>query len=321
MEKFNWSFTPTPLHRLERFSKMLNVDLWMKRDDLTGDMATGGNKLRKLEYILAHAFEAGATVLLTTGGPQSNHARATAAIAARAGLRCVLILAGIDPGHRRANLFINELVGAEIRFSGARTAREMEDALESAARELEAAGEVPYVIPIGGSNGIGTQGYVDALKELSGEPFDWMVVTAGSGGTFAGIYAGLARFGIQCSSGHRTQLLGISPWLTRAEIRERVVQCLQEWDPTEPWHEHRFLLDDQYIGGGYGRMTEGAAEAIQSLAQCEGILLDHVYTGKAMAGLIDYVRKGEILPGQRVLFWHTGGAPGLFAIQDRWPLR
>jgi D-cysteine desulfhydrase family pyridoxal phosphate-dependent enzyme len=309
-KKLNLSFAPTPLHQLERLSERLGIELWMKRDDLTGCIATGGNKIRKLEYILADALEKGADTVLTTGGPQSNHAKATAALAVKVGLRPVLVLAGNDPGKRQANLFIDQLVGADIRFSGARTAEKMEAALETTFSELVHEGRKPYLIPIGGSNGLGTLGYIDAYQEIEGNQFDWIVVTAGSGGTFAGIY--MANKG----SVHPAKLLGISPWLPQSEISERVKQCIMELQPD--WHQEEFLIDDSYIGRGYGKITPEAEQAINLLAREEAILLDHVYTGKAMAGLLDYIKKGRITSRDKILFWHTGGAPGLLALQDKW---
>jgi D-cysteine desulfhydrase family pyridoxal phosphate-dependent enzyme len=309
-KKLNLSFTPTPLHQLERLSERLGIELWMKRDDLTGCIATGGNKIRKLEYILADALEKGADTVFTTGGPQSNHAKATAALAVKVGLQPVLVLAGNDPGKRQANLFIDQLVGADIRFSGARTAKQMEVALENTFSELVQEGRKPYLIPIGGSNGLGTLGYIDAYREIEGNKFDWIVVTAGSGGTFAGIYLANKE------SAYPAKLLGISPWLPQAEISERVRQCIMELQPD--FHQKEFLIDDSYIGRGYGKITPEAEQAINLLAREEAILLDHVYTGKAMAGLLDYITKGRITSQDKVLFWHTGGAPGLLALQDKW---
>jgi D-cysteine desulfhydrase family pyridoxal phosphate-dependent enzyme len=309
VKKLALSFVPTPLHIAERLSEEAGVEIWLKRDDLTGCVATGGNKIRKLEYILADALEKGADTVLTTGGPQSNHAKATAALAVKVGLKPVLVLAGNDPKSRRANLFIDTLVGADIRFSGARTAVEMESALDQVYQQLLQEGKKPYLIPIGGSNGLGTLGYIDAYKEIEGEPFDWIVVTAGSGGTFAGIYLGNKE------SNRPAKLLGISPWLNKHDISERIRKCIKEIEPNR--QDEDFLIDDNYIGAGYGRTTPESLKAIHRMARLEAIILDHVYTGKTMAGMLDYIQKGIIAPHEKVLFWHTGGAPGLFAMQDR----
>ncbi|MDQ0339360.1 D-cysteine desulfhydrase family pyridoxal phosphate-dependent enzyme [Caldalkalibacillus uzonensis] len=305
------SLTPTPLHPLERLSEDLGVEIWIKRDDLTGSIVTGGNKIRKLGYIMADALAQEADTVLTTGGPQSNHAKATAAVAVQVGLKPVLVLAGRDPGQRRANLFFNHLLGADIRFSGARTAEEMEAALEEAYQSLVQEGHRPYLIPIGGSNGLGALGYVDAYQELGEHDFDLIVVTAGSGGTFAGLFLANERAGRYDS----TRILGISPWLPAPDIADRIKRCIYECEPA--WEEKELLLDDAYIGPGYGKLTAEAQAAIINLARLEAIILDHVYTGKAMAALIDYIETGKISPNEKVLFWHTGGAPGLLAIQDR----
>lgn len=325
--KISLSHTPTPVHRLEKLSAHLAADIWMKRDDLTGSIVTGGNKIRKLEYILADALEQGADTIITTGGPQSNHAKITAALAIQVGLKPVLVLAGDDPGARKANLFLNELMGAEIRFSGARTLEQMEQSLQDTYQELQREGHKPYIIPIGGSNGLGSLGYIDAYAELEQQlqerrtddgkqeaiHFDWMVVTAGSGGTFAGLYIG------NQNSRHPAKLLGVSPWLATDQIEARIKQCILEAeDEAQPkgqsnLQDTSLLLDDQYIGKGYGKITPEAQEAIHLLATKEAILLDHVYTGKTMAAILDYIQKGVISKHERVLFWHTGGAPALMA--------
>ncbi|WP_202079707.1 1-aminocyclopropane-1-carboxylate deaminase/D-cysteine desulfhydrase [Caldalkalibacillus salinus] len=308
--KLSLSFTPTPMHPLSRMSDELGIDLWIKRDDLTGDIATGGNKIRKLEYILADAIDRGADTVLTTGGPQSNHCKATAALAAQAGLNAVLVFAGREPEKKQANLFLDERVGAEIRFSGAYTPEQMEAALFSTYDELKQDGRKPYLIPIGGSNPLGTRGYIDAYEELGEHDFDWIVVTAGSGGTYAGLYIAKHR------ARHRTKLLGISPWLKREDITSRVRDCIKGLEPQ--WHIDDVMIDDAYLGRGYGKLTTEAQQAIDRMAQSEAIILDHVYTGKAMAGLIDYVHRGLIKPKDKVLFWHTGGAAGLLAAADKW---
>jgi D-cysteine desulfhydrase family pyridoxal phosphate-dependent enzyme len=312
MKKCSFSFTPTPVHKLDKISKIYNINCWIKRDDLTGCIATGGNKIRKLEYILADALDKGADTVITAGGPQSNHAKATAALAIKVGLQPVLVLAGTDPGKREANLWINQLLGADIRFSGAITPSQIEEALHSVYVEMEKEGKIPYLIPIGGSNGLGSLGYIDAYNELAAQErdFDWIILTAGSGGTFAGIYLANQM------AGNLTKIVGFSPWLKEVEIRQRVIQCIQEIEPD--WKIEELLLNDQYIGRGYGKRTDKSDAAIKLLASEEAILLDHVYTGKAMAGLLDYIDKGIIKPQEKVLFWHTGGAPGLFAIQQEW---
>ncbi|GAX90933.1 1-aminocyclopropane-1-carboxylate deaminase/D-cysteine desulfhydrase [Effusibacillus lacus] len=313
---------PTPMHRLHRLSEAFGTEVWIKRDDMTGDMATAGNKIRKLEYLLADALQKGADCVVTTGGPQSNHTRAVTALAVRLGMESVIVAAGRDPGTRRANLLMNELMGARILFSETYSPADQEAALLRTCRELAAQGRKPYLIPVGGSNGLGTLGYIRAYEEMSrqredgGLQFDWIFVTVGSGGTYAGLLLGQ-----YLTSSKQTQpekIVGISTWLNRNDSIRLVASCLTEaadWiggsPPVSPY------IEDSYLGKGYGVPTEGCLEAIALLARTEGIFLDHVYTGKTMAALLDYIKKGVVRPADRVLFWHTGGATGIFAREWR----
>ncbi|RXT04883.1 1-aminocyclopropane-1-carboxylate deaminase/D-cysteine desulfhydrase [Ammoniphilus sp. CFH 90114] len=326
MRRLTLAQKPTPLEPLTRLGELLRIDLWVKRDDLTGDMVTGGNKIRKLEYLLADALDKGADTIITTGGPQSNHAKTTAALTKRLGLHPVLLLSGKPPEETTANLLINKLVGAEVHYFFPRHPREMDDALLRLAEEMKAKGRKPYIIPVGGSNGIGTLGYIDAYQEMDQQrqekqlSFDFEFVTAGSGGTFAGIYMG--HQAVQASS----KLIGVSPWLPSQEIKERIIDCIKDArtlsTDSVPLSGEPALEDlsiyDQYIGSGYAKPTPEGMKALQIMASEESILLDHVYTAKTMAGLMDLVEKGVIARGSSVLFWHTGGAPGLFALQERW---
>ncbi|MBO8165393.1 MAG: pyridoxal-phosphate dependent enzyme [Brevibacillus sp.] len=316
--------TETPLQFLPRLSERLKREIWIKRDDLNGDILTAGNKLRKLAYLLADAKEKGADTVVTTGGPNSNHARATAAWAIRMGLRPVLVLAGREPDARRGNYLLNSLMGVEMKFSGARTQAEMEAALADYADQLAQSGRRPYVIGIGGSNGLGSLGYVDAYNEMKRQAeaanvrFDWLFAAAGSGGTLAGLICG------RDLAGDATRIAGISPWLGESEIRQRIDHCLAELAElkkaeAEPRMEsesrQRYLVSDAYLGKGYGVPTDAGMEALRLLAQTEAIMLDHVYTAKAMAGCMDFIRRELVKPGERVLFWHTGGTPGLFVLE------
>lgn len=309
------ALTPTPVQSLPRLSEYLGgPELWLKREDLAGDIGLGGNKVRKLEFLLGDAQAQGATVVLTTGGPQSNHARATAAACARLGLRCVLVLAGKDPGARPGNLLLNQFYGAEIRFPGAFTAEQQADALQEAAGALRARGETPYVIPGGGSNPLGTCGSYLAYQELREQlpDADWIVCATGTGGTHAGLVLGsLAR-------NDRARVVAFSVWLTAREAAERTRHLVAETadllglpvgDPTP-----RIRVEDAWQPR-YGKESAEGLTAIREIARLEGILLDHIYTGKAMAGLIRLIRAGEIKTGEKVLFLHTGGAPALFAAE------
>ncbi|UFJ40234.1 pyridoxal-phosphate dependent enzyme [Brevibacillus humidisoli] len=311
----------TPLQFLPRLSETLGRQIWIKRDDLNGDILTAGNKRRKLAYLLADAKQKGADTVLTTGGPNSNHARATAAMSIQMGLTPILVLAGREPDARRGNYLLNSLMGVEMKFSGARTQEEMESALRDYADQVAQAGKRPYVIGVGGSNGLGSLGYVDAYSEMkrqaaeAGVHFEWIFAAAGSGGTLAGLIYG------RDLAGDQTEIVGISPWLKETEIRMRIDQCLAELDVlaeqrrTAERSGPAYRVSDAYLGKGYGVPTDTGMEALRLLAQSEAILLDHVYTAKTMAGCLDFIRSGIISPGANVLFWHTGGAPGLFVLE------
>ncbi len=304
---------PTPLQPLPRLSAALGgPELWIKRDDLTG-LAFGGNKTRKLELLLADAQAAGARTLLTTGAVQSNHCRQTAAAATRFGFECVLVLPGQPPSEAAAwtgNLLLDQLLGAELQWAG-QTPREQ--ALTEAFERCLADGRKPYWIPYGGSNALGAAAYAYAVAELSDQapPFDRVVLATSSGGTQAGLVAGahLVRYPARIS--------GISVDQAAAAVRRWVAELAGE---TASLLGHRLHLVpdevevfDDYLGAGYGVMGEPEHQAICLFARSEGILLDPVYTGRAAAGLIDLIRRGIIGPKERVLFWHTGGTPALFA--------
>jgi len=312
----------SPLHMLPRISEILDREIWIKRDDANGDILTAGNKKRKLKYLLSDAIQKGADTVLTTGGPNSNHARATAAMAIQLGLKPILVLGGNQPESKKGNYLLNHYMGVEVVFSGARTQIEMEQALRQQAEKVKTEGSHPYVIGVGGSNGLGSLGYVDAYDELKKQAaeekvqFDWLFVSAGSGGTIAGLIYGCYL--------HKdaTRIVGISPWLKTAGIKVQIESCLNEAaslkNDTRELHldELAVYIHDEYIGKGYGYPTDGGMEALHLLASKEAILLDHVYTAKVMAGCIDYIRKEKVRPGEKVLFWHTGGTPGLFAISE-----
>lgn len=307
------ALVPTPLQHLPRLSSHAGVDFWLKRDDLTGDAGLSGNKVRKLEFLMGDALARGATTVLTTGGPQSNHARATAAAAARLGLKCVLILAGRDPGQREGNLLLDELFGAEIRFPGAVTAADQERCLAEAATALEAAGERPFVIPVGGSVPLGVLGSLQCYEEMADSIAEdtWVCCATGSGGTHAGLVLGALLHGRSA-----VRIQGFSVWQPAADLTPTtsalVQQAAQLVDrPIPP--DFALSIDDGYLGPRYGKASRAGLEAIRLLARLEGVVLDHVYTGKAMAGVLDYIDQGIISPGERVVFVHTGGWPAIFA--------
>jgi L-cysteate sulfo-lyase len=315
------AFLPTPLHPLDAFSEALggSVRVWMKRDDQTG-LATGGNKARKLEYLVHAAVAEGATALVTGGALQSNHARQTAAAAARLGMRCTLALV---PGAldtvdytTSGNILLDDLLGATVFIPPAGT--DMADAIALAAEQLVAAGEKPYVVPVGGSSPVGCLGYVRCALEIAeAEPsFGAVVIGTGSGGTQAGLVTGFHTvegappvIGMSVAAASADQVAKVHGLTTE-------VAALLGLD-TAPEVES-VIVDDRYVGEGYGVPTDGMREAVRLLAQTEGILVDPVYTGKALAGLIDHIRRGEGPVGGSadVLFVHTGGQAGLFAYKD-----
>lgn len=306
---------PTPIEPLARLTRHLGgPTILVKRDDLTG-LATGGNKARKLEFLMADALQHEADMVITSGAGQSNHARQTAAAAARLGLGCTLVLSGRGPTDAPAgNLLLDRLLGARVRWADRRDPYEV---MQEVAEEERSAGRQPYLIPYGGSNAIGAVGYVAAMQEAAAQlqaentRVDHIVFATSSGGTQAGLLVGAEVVGF----GGR--LLGISvgppaPTLAANVASVATLTASLLGRPSRPQPEDA-LIDDGYVGGGYGVVGDAEREAIALLARLEGLILDPVYTGKAMAGLIDLVGRGELGTGETVLFWHTGGTAALFA--------
>jgi L-cysteate sulfo-lyase len=307
---------PTPIERLPRLGAHLGLELWVKRDDLTG-LAGGGNKTRKLEFSAGEALERGCDTLITMGAVQSNHCRQTAAAAARLGLRCILVIRGPAPAETRGNLLLDFLLGAQLRFTGDRTREEVAaEVFSSEARS----GRKPFLIPIGASDEYGAVGYAAAVEELAeqmaedGLTFDRVVLASSSFGTQVGLCLGNKALGLG------VEIAGVSIDHEAADLREGVSRIARatarrlgldvDLTPDE------VVCFDGYLGGGYSVMGESEREAILMAARFEGLLLDPVYTGRAMAGLIDLTRSGVIRRGERILFWHTGGAPALEAYAE-----
>ena len=309
---------PTPLEKLDRLGKHLGgPEVWIKRDDLTG-LATGGNKTRKLEFLVADALAHNCDHLVTTGAPQSNHCRQTAAAAARTGMGCSLVLRGDAPPAFKGNLLLDRLLGAHLYWAQDGDCGEM---MNDVAAELRAMGRKPYAIPLGGSNVMGATGYVKAMEELTtqlregGPNIDFIVFASSSGGTQAGVVLGAKVYDFH------GQILGISVDHP-AEQLKTLASALATATATHLGLgtlsvADRMDVNDDYLGEGYAQMGETEREAIQMLAQLEGILLDPVYTGRAMGGLIDLIRWGAFTRGQTVLFWHTGGTAALDAFAER----
>ena len=282
--------------------------LLIKRDDAIG-FGFGGNKVRKLRLVAAEAAAAGADTLVTSGGVQSNHARATAAAAAKLGMRAILVVNGAPPERASANALLDALLGADIRYVASRDERA--PAMQAAADEERRAGRRPYVIPIGASTPLGAAAFALAVAELLEQipPPDAIVHASSSGGTQAGLVAGCALAGV------RTRVIGISADEPQALLRATVADIIEGLAVLAgaPLRDLRIEVDDQFVGGGYGVPTSESTAAIELVARTEAVFLDPTYTAKAMAGLIDYVRRGLFDASQTVLFWHTGGQVGLFA--------
>jgi D-cysteine desulfhydrase family pyridoxal phosphate-dependent enzyme len=300
---------PTPLEPMDRLAAALGGPrLLVKRDDCTG-LALGGNKARKLEHLCAEALACGCDTLVTGGGPQSNHVRMTAAAANRLGLECVIALASDPPDAPSGNLLLDQVLGARLVFTGPAEYYGVEQAIEDVADRVTRDGRTPFAIPVGGASVTGAVAYADAadelLRQLGARAVDWVVVADGSGGTHAGLLAGL---------GARTRVLGVDVG-TRPDLDEVVPRLAAEvaGRTGRAAPPATAVIDHERFGDGYGAVTDTAVEAITLTARTEGLVLDPVYTGKAMAGLIAAVRDGRIGADETAVFWHTGGAPALFA--------
>jgi len=308
------AFLPTPVEALPRLSAALQGPrLFVKRDDQTG-LAFGGNKARKLEFLLAEAQSVGARTLISVGAAQSNHCRQVAALAAKFGFECILVLSGESEQNPSGNLLLDGLFGAEVVWT---TRPQREGTLKQVFDDAWEQGRRPYLIPLGGSTGLGALGFEAAMRELLDQDIrpDWIVVASSSGGTQAGLVLGAKR------AHWNGKILGISIDEPQDELRRTVAEIASQAadqlnEPIRVQAED-VLVNADYLGGGYGVMAAPEIEAINLFARTEGLLLDPVYTGRAAAGLIDLIRKGAFSREQSVLFWHTGGTPALFAEQYR----
>ncbi len=308
---------PTPLQKISHLGQLLGgPKLLVKRDDQTG-LALGGNKTRKLEFLIADALKKGADTVITTGAPQSNHCRQTAAAAAQVGMGCELVLGGNEPEVPNGNVLLDLFCGANLHW----TTRERRNAImEEVAGQLRSLKRTPYIIPVGGSNGLGALGYVQAMIELNDQlskgrvKVDTIVFATSSGGTQAGMVVG-ARI-----SGFKGKILGISidqrssqDSSYQSELAAIANEAAKLIDSRYKFTEDDFTVNYDYLGLGYGVVGNLERESIRLTACTEGLLLDPVYSGRAMGGLIDLIKKGYFSLKDTVLFWHTGGAPALFA--------
>ena len=301
---------PTPVESLPRLSAVLGgPNIVVHRDDLTG-LAFGGNKTRKLDYLLAEAQANRARTIITAGAVQSNHCRQTAAACARLGFDCILVLSGEKPSAATGNLLLDDLFNAKFVWT---SNEERDQMLQDIFRKAWEEGKRPYLIPYGGSNTTGASAYVYAIQELMAQQVmpDWIVFASSSGGTQAGLVAGARLFGF------KGKVLGISVDEPEVDLKQCVASLATA--TTDILGEKTNILasdifvNDHYIGAGYGIMGAAEIEAIRLFARTEGLLLDPVYTGRAAAGIIDLTRQGFFKPNETVLFWHTGGTPALFS--------
>jgi len=324
LQKVNLANLPTKIVKAEKLSKELGVNLYFKRDDQTGSEISG-NKIRKLEYALKEAKDKGCTTVITTGGIQSNHCRATVAAAVMMGLRPIVLLRIKDPAQAHkveGNFFLNRLFGAEVRFCSPEEYRDSRnEIMASIAKELEKKGEKSYVIPEGASFGIGSAGYYDAMKEIVsqereiGMVFDTVVVAVGSGGTHSGLVVANCEFNLN------KRVLGFAVcddteyFVNRIhEINGEFLQLMGKDPNLVP--KSAIEINDGYVGIGYAISRPEELEFIKYVAKTEAIVLDPVYTGKAMYGLYNEIKKGNIKSGSNILFIHTGGLFGLFPKQE-----
>ncbi|MGM8884879.1 D-cysteine desulfhydrase family protein [Psychrobacter sp. 1U2] len=325
LPKASLGYFPTPLIELTRLSaKLGGPKIYMKRDDNTG-LALGGNKTRKLEYIMGDALAKGADTVITAGAIQSNHCRQTAGAAASLGLECHLVLGGKEPTRPQGNLLLDKVYGCHIHWAGKN--RKGED-IPALVEQLKAEGKKPYVIPYGGSNELGAVAFVEAYEELDSQrrdmnvSFTHIIFASSSGATHAGLMLGnriletnCQLVGINIDKGEMDKVPFDQHIVNLANSTARLIEADYQFTAND------LILNSNYVGDGYGVIGELEKEAIAMTAQNEGILLDPVYTGRAMGGLIDMVRTGQITSEDTVLFWHTGGAPALFAYAEDLDIR
>jgi len=308
---------PTRIEKLERLTEKLGgPNIYIKRDDETGTEFSG-NKIRKLEFAVKEALDQGCDMLITCGGIQSNHARATAAVAARLGIKSYLLLRGNDDGTADGNYFMDQLLGAQIKFVTPEEYSEKRgEIMEQLKNELIKDGYKPYIIPEGASNGIGTFGYFEAMEEIIGQEnqlkvkFDAIVVAVGSGGTYGGVFLANALLN------ENRAIYGVNVSSDAEHFKGRILQLINDGLEIIN-HEFTILKDDikiidGYVGRGYALSRPEEIEFIKEFARLEGIILDPVYTGKAMYGLVNEIEKGTFKDHKNVLFIHTGGLYGVF---------
>ncbi|MGO1299094.1 MAG: D-cysteine desulfhydrase family protein [Staphylococcus equorum] len=303
--KLNIANLKTPIHKLEALSQSLGKDIYIKRDDYTGTEISG-NKVRKLEYTIQYVLDNGYDTVITTGAITSNHARATAAVCTQYNIECHLILRGTKK-YYEGNLFLATMLGAHIHFIEPSASRE--ETMEILYRELEEAGKTPFKIPAGASDWIGAHGYINTYEEIlnqeitMGVQFDSINLAVGSGGIYAGLWFG------KTSNNLATQIIGYAVNKNAETFKNKVIEIIKDLDKDTPSFES-ILINDEYIGLGYGQATDEELQFYIDIAQQEGIILDPTYTGKAFRGLVEEIKQGHYNDQQSILFIHTGGLQG-----------
>ncbi|MFW9810094.1 MAG: 1-aminocyclopropane-1-carboxylate deaminase/D-cysteine desulfhydrase [Candidatus Thorarchaeota archaeon] len=313
------AFLPTPLHRLKNLGESIGLNqLWIKRDDQTG-AAFGGNKTRKLEFVVGDAKANKADTLVTVGGVQSNHCRQTASVAAAMGLRCILLLAGEEPETYTGNVLLNKFLGAEMKFFPDDAPMMLDNRLDEIMNTLTEFGLTPYAIPAGAAFPVGVVPYALAMQELKQqfEPHNTfpekIIVAVGTGGTQAGLIIGANMLELD------VDIIGITVSRSADESAERVRDLIERTIDTYPEIDSfkpKIIIDDSFIGKGYGVLEEGVISSIEMFAKMDGIILDPVYTGKAGLALIRMALAGDISADVPTLFYHTGGQPALFTYSE-----
>lgn len=326
-DKLNFLNTPTPIQRLDNISEELGINLYLKRDDLT-NFGTGGNKLRKLEYLVKDAIDQGATMLLTVGGAQTNHGRLTGAVAAKYGMKAAIIAVDPYPGEMSANLLLDGIMGCPVYLvqqDGVHTDGELEKAaIEKVTKEWEDKGEKVYFIPVGGSNELGILGYYDCAVEIAQQVEEMgledvrLVSTVGSFGTYMGLAVGIKNENLPL----RLTGVGISPKPNGLldygmKYYERIKKYFGDELKDLEMTEADFDLTSDYDHGAYNNPVKEVREAMYYMGQKEAIIIDPCYTGKTFAGILEMVKEGKIKQGENVIMLHTGGIPGIYTKHHR----
>ncbi len=322
-KKISIANTPTPIHKLDRLSEVLKKNIFIKRDDFTG-VEWSGNKVRKLEFSVREALDQNCSVLITCGGTQSNHARATVAVARKLGLKVHLVLRGEEPNHLEGNMLLNELMGATITWLDPIAFNNHENVMKVLSMKYAEQNEKAYIIPIGASNGIGNFGYYDCFNEIMKQEsemsvhFDTIICTVGSGGTYSGLKLG------QLINNTDHSIIGFNISSTSEYFKEVISKILSESldligmkSIVAQYSKDDILIIDGYAGDGYAISRNEELKFIREMAQAEGIIFDPVYTGKAFRGLVDQINKGNFDKSENILFIHTGGLYGTFSFENQ----